>query len=34
MQPAWPQKHGGPGRYYLVIDGANTNWSVQVADSR
>jgi hypothetical protein len=27
-------EHGGPGRFYLVIDGANTNWSVQVADTR
>jgi hypothetical protein len=24
----------GPGRFYLDIDGANTNWSVQVADLR
>jgi hypothetical protein len=22
----------GPGMFYLVIDGANTNWSVQVSD--
>ncbi|HLH25702.1 MAG TPA: hypothetical protein VK066_24555 [Chloroflexota bacterium] len=27
-------EHNGPGRFYLVIDGANTNWSVQVSDLR
>ena len=24
--------HNGPGRFYLVIDGANTSWMVQVSD--
>jgi hypothetical protein len=27
-------EHNGPGTFYLVIDGANTNWSVQVTDQR
>jgi hypothetical protein len=27
-------EHNGPGSFYLVIDGANTNWTVQVADQR
>ncbi|HZR97522.1 MAG TPA: hypothetical protein VFE37_02380 [Chloroflexota bacterium] len=27
-------EHNGPGRFFLVIDGANTDWSVEVADQR